>query len=221
MATAHTIAVTTHGRYVMQSPAGLNPAGLVVGCHGYGEPAEPHLDRLRSIAGAGAWLLVSIQGLHRFYRGRSQDVVASWMTRQDRELAIADNIAYVTAVVDQVVREAGRSLPTVFAGFSQGVATAYRAACASPRPVSGLVAVGGDVPPELTGEALARLRIAIVARGTTDDWYSSAKWNADRSRLQAAGLDVRAVEFDGGHEWHADVNREAGALLERAGTRRG
>jgi predicted esterase len=96
---------------------------------------------------------------------------------------------------------------------------AYRAACASPRPIAGIVAVGGDVPPELTSESLARLPAAVIVRGKHDDWYTPEKWSADCVRLQAAGVDVRAVEFMGGHEWNDDVNREAGALLERVGRR--
>ena len=137
------------------------------------------------------------------------------MTRQDRELAIADNVTYVTEVVDRAERDSEGSLPLVFAGFSQGVAMAFRAACSSPRRVAGIVAVGGDIPPELAREALARLHVAMVARGAHDDWYTAEKWTADRTRLQDAGVEVRAVAFDGGHEWHDDVNREAGALLER------
>ena len=215
MSTAHTITVSTHGRYLTAPPSSGRPAGFLVGFHGYGEPAELQLERLRSIPGAHRWLLVSIQGLNRFYRGRTEEVVASWMTRQDRELAIADNIAFVSAVVDAVARDASVASPLVFAGFSQGVAMAFRAACSS-RSVAGIVAVGGDIPPELTREALARLPVAIVARGQGDDWYTTAKWTADQTRLRDAGVDVRAVGFDGGHEWHADVSREAGMILERA-----
>ena len=47
------------------------------------------------------------------------------MTRQDREAAIADNIDYVDRVV-AATRTAAE--PLVFAGFSQGVAMAFRAA---------------------------------------------------------------------------------------------
>ena len=54
---------------------------LLVGFHGYGENAEKHLVEMESI-GSG-WTLASVQGLHRFYT-RSEEVVASWMTRQDR-----------------------------------------------------------------------------------------------------------------------------------------
>ena len=78
MATAHSIATTTHGRYLAEPPKPGTPRGLLVGFHGYAEAAEAQLERLRSVPGAGDWLLVSIQGLHRFYNRRSQEVVASW-----------------------------------------------------------------------------------------------------------------------------------------------
>ena len=100
-----TIAIGTHGRYLLEPPASAGPAPMLVGFHGYGEGADIQLERMRRIPGADRWLLVSIQGLHRFYQRRANEVVASWMTRQDRELAMADNLAYVAAVIDAVDRE--------------------------------------------------------------------------------------------------------------------
>ena len=84
------IATPTHGRVLVREPPGQTRAGLLVGFHGYAETAEIQLARLEAIPGAEAWMLLSVQALHRFYRGRSDEVVASWMTRQDREAAIAD-----------------------------------------------------------------------------------------------------------------------------------
>ena len=60
---------------------------------------------------------------------------------------------------------------------------ACRAACRWPRAVAGLIAVGGDVPPELDREALSRISAAFVARGAQDEWYSSATWQGDQTRL--------------------------------------
>src|SRR5580704_1548028 len=122
------IATGTHGRYLIEPPASAGPAAVLVGFHGYSEGAEAQLERMRRIPGADRWLLVSIQALHRFYQRRTNDVVASWMTRQDRELAIADNLAYVNAVIDAVDREYPGARPLVLAGFSQGVSMTFRAA---------------------------------------------------------------------------------------------
>src|ERR1700722_202185 len=116
-----TIQTSTHGRYLVHGPASADPAPILVGFHGYGEDAERQLDRLRAISGSDRWLLVSIQGLHRFYHRSTNAVVASWMTRQDRELAMADNRAYVSATL-RAVAESWSTMPrVVFAGFSQGV----------------------------------------------------------------------------------------------------
>ena len=97
--TDHTIAATAHGRYLVDPVA--EPAGVLIGFHGQSETCAIELEHLREIRGDRPWTLVSVQGLHRYYTRRG-DVVAAWMTREDRELAIADNIAYVRAVLDAV-----------------------------------------------------------------------------------------------------------------------
>ena len=209
-----TIAVGTHGRYVIEPAASAGPAPILVGLHGYGEGADAQLERMRRIPGADRWLLVSIQGLHRFYQRRVNEVVASWMTRQDRELAIADNLAYIAAVMDAVDREYPRAPRLVFAGFSQGVAMTFRAAAASSRAVDGVIAVGGDVPPELDAAAAGRARHALVCRGSRDEWYTQAIFERDVRRLRDANVEVTAVEFDGGHEWSDDVVQAASLFLD-------
>lgn len=219
MTEERTIAVGSHGRYLVAPPedSRIAAAGtpLLVGFHGYAEDPELQLDRLRSIPGVSRWLIVSIQGLHRFYRGRSSDVVASWMTRQNRDLVIADNLQYVSAVIDEVRREWSPGTPTVFAGFSQGVAMAFRAAASGRYQTSGVIALGGDVPPELAAESLARIPEALIGRGERDDWYTPEKFAEDEARLRAAGSIVVGTTFDGGHEWSDDFNRVAAAFLDR------
>ncbi len=219
-----TIATTFHGRYLVDPPTAPGSAPLIVGFHGYSEDADAELARLRAMvrphggavgnSAARDWLIVSVQALNRFYRGRSQDVVASWMTTQDRELAIADNRAYVHNVVDAIASEWPVDT-LVFTGFSQGVATAFRAAASSPRSVRAVVAGGGDVPPELTRDDLRRVPAALVARGRDDDWYTPPKLAADLARLRDADVDVTVVEFDGGHDWGAPLVDAARRFLER------
>jgi len=210
-----TIAVGTHGRYVV-APASADRAPLLVGFHGYGETAEAQLERLRSIPGTDRWTVVSIQGLNRFYQRRSNEVIAGWMTRQDRELAIADNLAYVAAVVTAESPKGLDSHGVVFAGFSQGVAMAFRAATAAAHPVIGVVAAGGDVPPELDRARIARVRHVLLCRGARDEWYTPATFERDQARLRDANVEVTAVEFDGTHEWSNAVVVAAGKfLLER------
>ena len=207
------IATRTHGRYLVVPPAALGPAPLLVGFHGYAEGAEAQLERLRTIPGADRWRLASIQGLHRFYQRRTNEVVAGWMTRQDRELAIADNLAYVAGVIEAIGREWPGASRVVLAGFSQGVAMTFRAAAAAAGRVDGVIAVGGDVPPELDAAALAQVPAALVCRGARDEFYAPATFDNDVRRLREAGAEVRPVLFEGAHEWSDEVVRAASVFL--------
>ena len=185
-----------------------------MGFHGYGEDAEVQLERLRAIPGSDSWLIVSIQALHQFYDRRTDRVVASWMTRQDREAAIADNLAYVAACLDAVSAQWPTIPKVVFAGFSQGVAMAFRAGVNTAHGVAGVIAVGGDIPPELTPGELRRIPAALLARGTSDGWYIAEKFVADQSRLLNSLVNVRPLEFDAGHKWSDDVSVAAAQFLQ-------
>jgi len=214
MALARTIPATIHGRYLVDAPstADRGVAGILIGCHGYAEGAEAQLARLQGIPGLDGWARVSIQALHRFYRRRSEEVVASWMTRQDRELMIADNAAYVSSVVAEVSAGSSAEARLVFAGFSQGVATAFRAACASASPCA-VVALGGDIPPEVDSRSLSWLRRVLIGSGTRDEWYTEEKHASDLARLREAGTPVQPLTLDAGHEWTAAFSAAVGRFL--------
>jgi predicted esterase len=200
----HAVPTLTHGRVLVRQARAAASRGLLVGFHGYMEHAAMQMRRLEEIPSAAAWTLVSIQGLHRFYRGRSEEVVASWMTREDRELAIADNLTYVAAALDAVPHD--ESTRIVYAGFSQGVAMAFRAAGRGAQPAAAVISVGGDVPPELLENASA-IPPVLLARGARDEWYTQAKFDADITALNTRGVALTAVTYDGAHEWNAAVTR--------------
>jgi len=187
---------------------------VLVGFHGQAEDAEMQMERLAAIPGASRWIRVSVQGLNRFYRGRgdAQVVVAGWMTRQDRELAIEDNRAYVAGVLDAVAREFPVHGAAVFAGFSQGVAMAYRAAALPGRRAAGVIALAADIPPELRG-ALDGFPPVLVGHGNRDPWYDDARMDEDVQRLRAAGVSVQTTVFEGEHEWTPEFGAVCGRFL--------
>ena len=117
-----TISTSTHGRYLVDIPE--HSRATLVGFHGYQENAAIAFDVLRQVAAGRPVGLVSVQGLHRFYT-RSNDVIAGWMTKEDRELAIADNVAYVAKVVTAVADEFGLTRPLIYVGFSQEIGRAH------------------------------------------------------------------------------------------------
>jgi predicted esterase len=207
-----TIEARVHGRYLVRVPRVGGPWPLVVGFHGYAETARDHMDALRTIPGTEEWLLVSVQALHPFYT-RKDRVVAGWMTRDDRDLAIGDNVDYVGRVVSRVRADYTVGQTLVFSGFSQGGAMAYRAAASY--PADGVIVLAADVPPEILTQPAVPLPPVLLGRGTKDEWYTAAKEAADRAALAHINAQVETCVFDGGHEW-TDTFREAAAAFLRS-----
>jgi predicted esterase len=207
------IAAQVHGRYLLEKPVQVEGAPLVVGFHGYGENADRHLEELRRLPGAGQWVLCAVQALHPFYN-RTGDVIASWMTRLQRDQAILDNLRYAASVVAEVKRELPVSDRLVYLGFSQGAAMAYRAAAGSGHACQGVVVLGGDVPPELEDRDLGPFPPVLLGRGSSEEWYDAAKMEHDVELLRKKGIDVRPCVFEGGHEWTNEFRAAAGRFLE-------
>ena len=203
-----TVATPTHGRVLVREATG--PSAVVVGFHGYMENAAIQMARLDALPGADRWTLVSVQGLHRFYRGRTDEVVAGWMTRQDREAMIADNIEYASRAIEAA---APAGVPLFTIGFSQGAAMAYRAGVRGRRLASGIIAVGGDVPPELVADSSAGIPPTLIARGERDEWYTSGKLEADLTALGNRGVPVTTLVYAAAHEWTPEVAAASSSFL--------
>lgn len=220
---ARSLEATTHGRYLLRPAVGSGAAQneeapLIVGFHGYAENAVASLEALESIPGVQGWHVVAVQALNRFYT-RTGAIAAGWMTREDRELAIADNVAYVSGVVAAARREVRVAGPLVVSGFSQGTCMAWRAAALALDDCAGVVALGGDVPPELADVEWRSRPRALIGHGSADSWYTAEKQAADLALLAAvgsgAGLEVELCEFTGGHEWMDPFRQAAGEFLAR------
>jgi len=207
----HIVPTLTHGRVLVREARATAQKGLLVGFHGYMENARIQMDRLEAVPGSSAWTLVSIQGLHRFYRGRTEEIAASWMTREDREEAIADNLAYVSAALDEVPHD--ESTRVVYAGFSQGVAMAFRAGVVGTPRGAGIIAVGGDVPPELLDKASLQFPPVLFTRGSRDEWLTAPRFERDVAALKAKGITLTTNVYDAAHEWTAEVSQAIGEFL--------
>ncbi len=199
----HHISTTVHGRFLYER---RDPARLLVGFHGYAENSLIHMGELQKIADAQEWSLAAVQALHPFY-SRNQGIAASWMTVQDRELHIADNLDYVRKAILSLPRPAR----LVFLGFSQGAAMAWRAAADFAGRCHGVITLGGDVPPDVAQEHV-HLPPALVARGAKDEWYTDEKFEEDLRFLRRA-TSVTSVVLDAGHEWTDEFRTAVGKFL--------
>jgi predicted esterase len=220
----HVLHVRTRatGRILVEDPAvSVEPRGLLVGCHGYGQDADAMLDELRRIPGRDAWRLVSVQALHPFYTRNNERVVASWMTRQDREDAIADNIEYMNRAVEAAAAGAAVGAGAiVFVGFSQGASMAARAAVRGRHGAAGLVMLGGDIPADVREAADVAWPRLLIGVGSRDEWYG-ARVDSDVAFLTGRGIGHELVRFDGGHEFTDQFRRALGDWLVELITGRG
>ena len=209
----HFVPVRVHGRYLVRPPAdGAAARAAVVGFHGYGQRAEDMLGELEQLPGAAPWLLVSVEGLNRFYIQETGAIVAHWITHDTVEQSAADNVAYVEAVV-AAVAQAHPFERLVFLGFSQGATMASRAAAHAGERCHGLILLGGEIAPEVLA-ARARLPRTIVGRGSHDEWYKPERFAADCEALEERGVLGAAIDFTGGHEFSPLFRAAASALVQ-------
>lgn len=208
MPSEHELIVPRHARYSAFGP-GRGATELWIACHGYAQLARTFLGGM-AVLDDGRRRVVAPEGLSRFYleldpKGHGR-VGASWMTREYREAEIADQQAYLDAVIES---EGAGAAPIVALGFSQGGATVARWALRAPR-CDRLVLWGSTPPDELEpalreGE-LASTRITLVA-GRRDSIVPHERLASWADRLRAAGADIELVEFDGGHRLDDDTLR--------------
>ena len=90
---------------------------------------------------------------------------------------------------------------------------AYRAAILGHAGAAGIIALAGDVPPELKPAETATWPLVLVGRGTTDRHYTQAKMDADVAFLGPRCMSLDTLVFGAGHEWHDDFRAAAGRLL--------
>lgn len=177
--------------------------------HGYGQRAASFLAGFDAVDD-GTRLLVAPEALSRYYDGplsagahRQAPVVASWMTRAERESEIRDYVRYLDEVhATMTARLGGARPPVTVLGYSQGGATAVRwTALGRVRPAR-LVVWASSLPPDLDYAAPdSPLRDAelIYVGGTADQFITSKVLEQELARLSNDGLAVRLVRFEGGH----------------------
>jgi len=201
-----------HGRVlVREAPYDGRQSRLLLAFHGYAQRAETMITELAGVPGLDQWTVASVQGLHAFYN-RDRDVVASWMTKEDRELAIAANVAYVDDAIVALQRTR-RADVIVCVGFSQGASMAWRAAVLGRRRADGVVALGGDIPPELKDAPAGNFPPALIGRGSRDEWYTEETLLADLAVLESKNVTHGSLRFEGGHEWTDEFRQELGRFL--------
>jgi predicted esterase len=203
------IDTTVSGRFLVE-PSSCKPSPLLVGFHGYGQTAEDEIALLRQIPGSCDWLCCSIEALHPFYNAKG-NLGACWMTSRERERCICENVRYADAVIKCVKISYAVSEVLVFQGFSQGTAMACRAALLGGHRASGVMLLGGDIPPEL--EVSGGIGRVHLARGSIDRFYPQEQYERDAVRLLDAAVTFDSCLYKGSHWANEEYFKAAGEFL--------
>ncbi len=143
-----------------------------------------HLTHLARLDPAHAWLRVSVQGLHRFYT-RANQVVASWMTREDRARSDCRQPR-----LRRGRARSGRRATTRRATSRSSSASRRGRHRPTARPLPPVRRVTASSPSAATCRPTWRPRRptlppVLIGRGVRDEWYTRRQ--ARRRRGDAAG----------------------------------
>lgn len=196
----HHISVPRSARYHTLGDAHTARVIWIV-LHGYGHLARYFLREFEGLEEGK--LLVAPEGLSRYYTDDEHTRVgASWMTREDREHEIADQITYLDQLARVLAGADPQRTPVNVLGFSQGMATACRWAALGNTRIQRLVLWGGNMPPDLGTATLATrwstLHVDLV-HGEKDPLVSVEVLGASEAKLRSAGVSYAIHRFDGAH----------------------
>ena len=178
-------------------------------CHGYGQLAASFATPFEVLA--RPWRrIVAPEALSRFYLERSRvgvntnaSIGATWMTREDREHEIADQLTYLDALHELVRPPAiADRVKLRVLGFSQGVATVVRWVARSAVRPDELILWAGSFPPDVDVRTFAdRLpgTSVVLAVGSRDELAPWAAADVTLGSLRDAGMTARLVTFNGCH----------------------
>ncbi|MFZ1616773.1 MAG: hypothetical protein WAT41_05440 [Flavobacteriales bacterium] len=175
---------------------------LWVVLHGYGQLARFFL---RPFVGLETGKLIAApEALSRFYTDEAHTRVgATWMTREDREHEVEDQVAYLDRLVDRLLADCGKDVTVNVLGFSQGVATACRWAVRGKTTFARVVLWSGTMPPELgRSEFQSAFGAAdvILVHGTSDNITKEDVYTRNQRILGECGINYLSIPFNGGHQ---------------------
>ncbi|HEY8164868.1 MAG TPA: hypothetical protein VIF83_04865 [Gemmatimonadaceae bacterium] len=219
MSSPHQINVGRTARYYTLGEPTSSVSDVWFVCHGYGQSAQEFIAQFEPIA-AKSRLIVAPEALSRFYltgttgfHGPEARVVASWMTREDRENEIADYVAYLDDVYAKIFESVDRnSVRVTVLGFSQGGATANRWVTRGKSKADRLIMWGSllatDSDLNQAAQFFRHVELTIVY-GTRDQFGNREMIDKYEKLLKQHGIPYTLRNFEGGHR----MDRETLASL--------
>ena len=200
-----TVEKTARWFHIGTSPKSCSHISIIL--HGYAQHPAYMLGGLNDLVNERDSLCICApEGLSRFYvKGLEGRVGASWMTSDERNQDIIDQIHYLDNWWESLNISANTKVTLV--GFSQGVATACRWIAASKLfEPSTVIFHSGTIPPEWLKE-VPKLPCPsenfVLIRGDIDTIYPEESHSEAATFLTSLGLNVETIKVQGSHKMTA------------------
>jgi predicted esterase len=222
MPTEHHIKVQRTARYYMIGEPGANTRDVWFACHGYNQLAGDFIREFEPISDDSR-VIVAAEALNRYYlatepgfHSAEAKIGATWMTRADRDAEIADYVAYLDDLYDEIFTRAPREEVSVTVlGFSQGGATANRWLTRGRARADRLIMWGAllatDSDLNKAATFFGDVKLTIVY-GTRDKFADEGMISKYEKLLRDKKVPFELITFDGGHR----MDRATLAALARA-----
>ena len=177
--------------------------------HGYAMLSEFFIQKFKNLDD-GKSLIIAPEALNRFYiDGSYNRVGASWMTKEERENDIDENINYLNSVLENIIKEIGHNnFELNILGFSQGGATACRWVFSSKIEVKNLILWAGDIPKDTLIENNKSKWSSInthLVMGQQDPLINDKMKAKFLNLVKEYKLDYKLTMYDGDHRIYPDV----------------
>ncbi len=188
--------------------------------HGYGQLASgvmQHFTRLNP----QTHFVVAPEGLSRFYvNGLYGKVGASWMTSEDRELEIEDQLSFLDRVYAEFLSPLEHKKLRIHAlGFSQGVATLTRWLIHRKPPIDSIVFWAGTAPiAEIKARRQPFSKVPwYFVVGDEDEFLPEKAVQRHLKNLEEkSGRKIRVLRYKGRHRIEPEALMELLTLIEAA-----
>jgi len=168
--------------------------------HGYAQLANTFIEEFECLLHPQT-AIIAPEGFHRFYkRGFNGDVVASWMTKEDRLNDIMDYVTFLNRVYKQMVKP---NQTVHVLGFSQGVATACRWIADGIVQPNNLILWAGTFPGDIDleqGSANLKNTNIYLTYDNDDVFRTKESWEKQISLFTKMGINPTLFEYKGGHK---------------------
>jgi predicted esterase len=169
---------------------------LLIVLHGYGQLAEFFIRKFNDVP--ENYLVIAPEGMHRFYlNGTSGRVGASWMTKEDRESDIRDNLIWLNQLLNEL-KAKKKFEKIILLGFSQGGATAARWYYSKKVPFNQLILWASVFPPDLERPQINSNSNNYFVIGADDEFYNAEAQTNEIEFYEKIGF--HTLQFDGKHD---------------------